>query len=158
MNMRYISTVIILLVMAVSGNAFAAVSATATISPSSTTINRPVSVIVAFRNGTASQLTITNVQLTVASSSGGSTSRIPAAFSVWNQGPNASVTVSGGPNVTTSFNGGQIVFFSPSTGVTGSGTGTFNIGGTVYTSDGSVTAISVGASATVDPIPNPAYY
>lgn len=155
--MKLFTSVVLILVSAMCGaQAFAAVSATASLSTSTTTINHPIAVTVTFRNGGSSQLTVTNVQLTATSHSNTS-AKLPAAYSVWNQGPNASVTVAAGPNVTTDFGAGTVIFFSPSTGITGSGTGTYDIGGTIYTSDGSVTAISVGGRATVNPIPLPAY-
>lgn len=154
--MKTLFTLIFVCILAVSGDAFAAVSANLTAASTTTTINKPVNFNVAFLNGGSSQLTVTNVKLTATSSANVNT-KLPAAFSVWNQGPNASVTVSAGPNVSTSFGAGQIVFFSPSTGITGSGTATFQVGGTIYTSDGSVTPITKGASVTVNPIPLPSY-
>ncbi len=153
---NYFHTLILVLILGVGHNAMAAISASVSLSPSTTTINHPVSVSLAISNTGSSQLTVTNIKITATSTSNPSSSRLPMALSVFNGGPNAAaITV--GPNATTTIPGGQAVFFSPSTGVTGSGSGTYSVGATVYTSDGSVTAASVSGVATINPVPLPAY-
>lgn len=153
--MKYFLTIILLLTAAVGHNAMAALSAVVSVSPSTSTINKPVSVSIAISNTGSSQLTVTNLRVTATSTSNPTSSRLPAAFSVFNTGPNFSITV--GPNATTTIPGGQVIFFSPSTGITGSGSGTYSVGATVYTSDGSITNASTAGVETVNPIPLPAY-
>ncbi len=155
MNMKYFLTTLFLVAVMAGQSAMATMSATASLSPSTTTINHPVNVAISIINSGSSQLTVTNVKLTATSTQNPSSSRLPVAFSVFNQGPNASITI--GPNATTIIPGGQVIFFSPSTGITGSGSGTYSVGATVYTSDGSVTPVSVAGVATINPIPLPAY-
>lgn len=154
---NYLFTIIALVIALTSQSAMAALSATASVSPSTSTVNLPVAVSLAISNTGSSQLTVTNIQLT-ASATGASpgTSRIPAAFTVFNTGPN-NVAITVGPNATTTIPAGMVVFFSPSTGITGSGSGTYSVGGTFYTSDGSTTPVGIAGIATVNPIPLPAY-
>lgn len=144
---------LLLVLSAVIGSnaAMAALSIVASLSPSTTTINHPVSVNLAINN-TGSQLVVNNVKLTATSTQAPSSSRLPMAISVFNQ--NGNITI--GANATTTITAGQIIFFSPSTGITGSGTNTFSVGGTVYTSDGSITQVGTAGVATINPIPLPA--
>lgn len=153
--MKYLLTAVLFLVLVVGQNLMAGVLFTATPSPSTTTINHPVAVNVSAFNAGTSQLYVTNVRLTATSTSNTS-SRLPVAFSVWNPN-NTGVTIGAGPNVATTLGLGTAIFFSPSTGITGSGTGTYTIGGTVYLSDGSVNQITNSAAVTINPIPLPAY-
>lgn len=148
---KILLSVFLVLSMVFGGNAvYAALTVRASGSPSPTTINHPVSVSLIIAN-TSSQLTVTDVKITATSTSAPSSSRLPAAFSVYDK--NNPVTI--GANVTTTISGGRIVFFSPSTGITGSGTGTFSIGGLVYTSDGSITPVSTAGVVEIDPVPLP---
>lgn len=149
--LKTINTLLLILAVVIGNQAaLAALSVSASVSPNPTTINHPVSVSLAVNN-TGSQLTVTNIKLTATSTQAPSSSRLPVAFSVYNQ--NSPLTV--GANATTTISGGQVIFFSPSTGITGSGSGTYSIGGLVYTSDGSITPISAAGVSTINPIPLP---
>lgn len=154
---KYISTLLLFTLGLASHNSMAAVGFSVSLSPSTTTINHPVQVNLSALNGGSSQLTVNNVKLTVTSTSNPNpAARIPMIFSVFNPN-NTAITIGAGPNISTAFNAGTAVFFSPSTGVTGSGSGTYSIGGVVTLSDGSVTSISTGAAATINPVPIPLY-
>lgn len=150
--MNKIVTLSLLVLSAIIGNnaAMAALSVVASLTPSTTTINHPVSVNLAINN-TGSQLVLNNVKLTATSTQAPSSSRLPVAISVFN--PNSNLTIAA--NSTTTITAGQVIFFSPSTGITGSGSGTYSVGGTIYTSDGSITPVSAAGVATINPIPLP---
>lgn len=127
-----------------------------TATPSTTTINHPVHVGLSINN-TGSMVTISNVQLTATSSTNpNAAARIPAAFSRFNTGPNA-LSITFGASATTENNIGEIIFFAPSTGITGSGSGAYAIGGSVSFTDGTTIAITNGVNATINPVPLPAY-
>lgn len=141
-------TIIALLIFAVSQTALAAISAVVSVSPSSATINQPVTANVAISN-TGSAINLSSLKIT-ANYNGNPLSRVPAAFSVMNLGPNAPV-VSLAANATTTIPF-KAVFFAPSTGVTGSGSGEYYIGAIFQTADGSNYAASTAGEVTVDPI------
>lgn len=127
-----------------------------TATPSTTTINHPVHVGLSINN-TGSMVTISNVQLTATSSTNpNAAARIPAAFSRFNTGPNA-LAITFGASATTENNIGEIIFFAPSTGITGSGSGAYAIGGSVSFTNGTTIAITNGVNATINPVPLPAY-
>lgn len=152
--MKYFITTVLFVVLAAGHSAFAAITASLSPSESTVTINRPVKLSLSISNTGSSQLTVTNIKLTATSTQNPTSSRLPVAFSVF--APNqAAITV--GPNATTVIPGGQVIFFSPSTGITGSGSGTYSVGGTVYTSDGSITGVTSAGVVEVDPVPLPAY-
>lgn len=148
---KYILTLVTLFALIMGTNVFAALSMVVTASPNPALINQLVTASVAINN-TGSALNITTLNIT-ASYNGSTTSRIPAAFSVFNIGPNS-------PNLVLAANATttvpmQAVFFAPSTGVTGSGTGKFYIGANLVASDGSVTTAATSAALTVNPIALP---
>lgn len=146
-------TIIALLVLAVGHNAMAAISAVVTASPSTAIINQPVTASIAISNTGSSAYTITALKIT-ATYNGNPLSKVPAAFSVFNLGPNApSLSV---PALLTTTIPMQAVFFAPSTGVTGSGTGKYYIGATFTLSDGSNNAATTAGQVTVNPVPLPA--
>lgn len=152
---NYLLTVLLLFVVAMGQNAMAALSASVSLVSSTAIINQPMTANVAISNTGASAVNVISIVPT-ASATGAAPglSKIPAAFSSYNIGPNASVVVAAANSTTTiPFN---VIFFAPSTGVTGSGTGTYSVGATVYTSDGSVFAAGTAALATVNPVPLPA--
>lgn len=150
---KYILTLTTLLMMAMGPQAMAALSVSVLAGPSPTTINHPVTVNVSITN-TGAQVNLSNLKITATSTAAPSSSRLPMAVSVFNIGPNAPV-ITVPANFTTIVPAGPIVFFSPSTGVTGNGTNTFSIGATVYTSDGSITPATSAGVVTVNPIPLP---
>lgn len=133
-----------------SSNVFAALSATLSASPSTATINQLVDVRVAISNtGSAMNLTSLNITANYNGVPGG---KVPAAFSTLNLGPN-SPFLSLPANLTTTVPM-QAIFFAPSTGVTGSGSGVYHIGANFSTSDGSITSAAMGTSVTVNPLSN----
>lgn len=157
--MKYFITLTLILMTVMTNQVMASIgSAVVSLSPSTTTINHPQSISLALFNTVgASQLTVTNVVITATSTSNPSSSRLPYALSVFNQqAPNA-VPITLAAGATTTANVGNIIFFSPSTGITGSGTGTYSVGATIYTSDGAITAAATSGVATINPIPLPAY-
>jgi len=153
-NILKFTTIVCFLVGNIFGShyAMAALSAVASLSPSTTTINHPVNVSLAISNTSGSILTLNNVKLTATSTLAPVSSRVPVAFSVFNQASGMTIAA----NSTTTIPVGQAVFFSPSTGITGSSGRTFSVGGLFYTSDGSITAVETAGIATINPIPLPA--
>lgn len=152
---KFISTLFLLVSALAMNPAMAAIVITASGSPSTTTINHPVAVSLSISN-TGSQVTVTNLGLTATSTQSPTSSKLPIAVSIFNVGPNAPSIVLPA-NLTTSITAGQMIFFSPSTGITGSGSGTYSIGGVLYTSDGSITPVTKAGVITINPIPLPAY-
>lgn len=152
---KFICLFLALLVL--SANAFAAIGTTVTFSTGLSTqtaiINQPMHLYLNISNTGASAVNVTAFVPT-ATSTGAVGSKIPAAFSILNLGPNAVVSAPAGTTTSVPF---DVVFFAPSTGITGSGSGSFTVGGVLYTSDGSVTAAASGAVATVNPVPLPLY-
>jgi hypothetical protein len=149
------TTVVFFIALVVGHNSFAAISAYTLLPDATSIINQPMTVQLVISNTGASAVTLTNYIPTAAASANPVGSRIPLAFSQLNFGTNT-IIPSVAANLTTTVPY-SVVFFAPSTGVTNSGTGTYVLGGTVYTSDGSVVQVSPGAKATVSPIPLPAY-
>lgn len=133
-------------------NVFANAFITASVSPSTSIINQPVHLNLAISNA-GSTFKVTNIAIT-ANYNGTPGGKIPMAVSVFNFGPNAPSMSVTGPDATTNI-GANLVFFAPSTGVTGTGSGKYYIGATVYGDDGSVTTVTTAARATVDPIALP---
>ncbi len=127
----------------------ATLSATVTSAQSPVQINQQANFRVAISNTGASALTLSNLNITATYNDvpGG---RIPVAFSFYV--PNS---VSLPANLTTTVPM-QGVFFSPSTGITNSGTGYFGVGANFSTSDGSITSAATGVHQTVTPVPLPA--
>lgn len=153
---KLISSVLFFLLAAGGHNVMAGVLFNASGSNVTTYINKPVAVNVSALNGGSSQVYVTAVQLTATSTAVPGSSRLPMAFSVFNPF-NTSITIGAGPNVSSTRNVGTAIFFSPSTGITNSGTGTYSIGGSISLSDGTVNSISQAAVITVQPVPLPAY-
>lgn len=149
---KYISFLTALVALTMGHNAFATAFATAvtTTTGSSPRINQPFTVNIAVSNA-GSSFNLTGIKVT-ANYNGTPTSKPPYAVSQYNFGPNAPVLSLAGPNATTTIPV-QLVFFSPSNGITGTGTGVYYIGATIYGSDGSVTAVTKAAQATVNNIP-----
>lgn len=160
--MKLFTSLIVLMTTVLSGQhalAAGAYNLTATTYPqNATTINHPVNInITVSSSGLTSNSTyVTNIALTATSLSNPTQARLPVAFTQWNSF-NTGLTINAGSNASTTIGAGPVIFFSPSTGVTGSGSGQYIIGGNLYLSDGSVTAITVGAQIKINPIPLPAY-
>ena len=157
----FFSTIAFILASAVNHNALAAGSYNLTASTypaNATTINHPVAVNITVSSSgvTTNSVYVTNIALTATSTSNPTQARLPMAFTQWNPF-NTSLTINAGSNASTTLGAGPLVFFSPSTGITGSGSGSYTIGGNVYLSDGSVNPITVGAVIKINPIPLPAY-
>lgn len=149
--MKQLFTVLTLLALTVGSNAFAALSAVVTMSPNPARINQLVTASIAIQN-TGAATTLTNLNITAAYSQN-ALSRIPAAYSQFNLGPN-SPYLGLAANATTIVPM-QVVFFSPSTGITGSGTGQYMVGANFTTSDGTVTSAAYSGPVTVNPLPLP---
>lgn len=149
---NYLTTIIALFVMTIGHTAMAALSAVVTVSPATAIINQPVTASIAISN-TGSAMTLTTLKIS-STYNGNPLSRVPAAYSTYNFGPNA-VGLSLPANLTTVIPMSAI-FFSPSTGITGSGTGKYVIGALFSTSDGSVTSAATGGEVTINPVPLPA--
>lgn len=98
-----------------------------------------------------SSFNLTGLKVT-ANYNGVPTSKPPFAISQYNFGPNAPVLSIAGPNTTTTIPV-SLVFFAPSNGITGTGTGQYYIGATIYGSDGSTTGVTTAARATVNAQP-----
>lgn len=148
---NYIYSFILLLVLGT--NAFAALSAVVSVTNSPVKINQKVNVLVTISNTSASALTLNSLYITATANGKGGT-KPPAAFSVFNTGPNA-------PSLTLAANLVTVVpmqanFFYPSTGITGAGTGQYYIGATFTTTDGSITSAATAGQVTVNPLPLPA--
>lgn len=141
-------TVVALFALSFHHAAFAALSATISASSSTVKVNQPVIARVAINNTSSSALTLNSLQIT-ASYNGASGSKVPAAFSVY---PPQSVVLAANATTTVPM---TAIFFAPSTGVTGSGTGVYRVGALFSTSDGDVTAAAQGASVTVNPVRYP---
>lgn len=139
-----------LVALLVGTQAFAALSAVVSVSPSTATINQLVTASVAISN-TGSAINLQSLNIT-ANYNGVAGGKVPAAFSSLNLGPN-SPFLSLAANATTTVPM-QAIFFSPSTGVTGSGSGQYFIGANFSTSDGSVTSAGTAGRVTVNPLPN----
>lgn len=146
---KHFFTLASVFVLMFAQTSFAALSAIVTASPSTVIINQPSNLSIAISN-TGSSMTLQNVQLT-ASYNGSTTSRVPLAFSVYNP---SSVVLAANATTTVPMNA---VFFSPSTGTTGSGSGKFYVGALLTTSDGTITGAGISAELTVNPVPLPAY-
>lgn len=141
-----IYSVAVLIGFLMASNVFAALSASVSGSPSTVRINQPVAVSVSISN-TGSALSLQSLNIT-ANYNGVSGGKVPAAFSVLNLGANS-------PSIALAANATTVipmtaVFFSPSTGVTGSGSGQFYVGANFQTSDGSVTSAGTAARITVN--------
>jgi hypothetical protein len=143
----------LLLALAVGHNAMAAISASVSASPSTGYINQPINFAIAISNTGASAYTITAMQLT-STYNGTPGTKVPAAYSVYNLGPNApQVSVAALATTTVPM---QAVFFSPSTGITNSGTGKYYVGSVFSLSDGSNNVAGTAAQVTIQPVPLPA--
>jgi hypothetical protein len=152
--MKYFMTLFSMLALMIGASAFAAINVSMSVSPNPALVNQPVYASVTMFNTGASSVNLTNLQIT-ANYNGNPLSKVPFSSSVVNlAGPNAPVVaLPPGTNVTFPV---QAVFFSPSTGITSSGTGVFYIGAAVYTSDGAVTNAATAAQETVNYLPFPA--
>lgn len=144
-------TLFSLLALVMASNAFATIGAVVSVSPSTALINQLVTASISITN-TGSAMNLTSLAIT-ANYNGVAGSRVSAAFSTFNLGPNA-------PNLALAANSTtvvpmQAIFFAPSTGVTGSGTGKYYIGATFTTSDGSITSAATAGRVTVNPLPLP---
>jgi hypothetical protein len=143
-----------IMAMVFGTSAFAALTAVVTSTPTIAQINQPVNLNITVTNSTGSSaLTLSNVQIT-ASYNGNPLSRVPMALSVY---PPSSVAIAAALTnaaVSTTFPM-SVVFFAPSTGITGSGTGKYYVGALLYTSDGGVTSAATSAPVTVNPVPLP---
>lgn len=132
-----------------TSNSFADLSAIVSASPSTAYINQLVTASIAINN-TGSAMSLTSLQIT-ANYNGVRGSKIPASFSVLNLGPNSpNISLPGSATTTIPM---QAVFFAPSTGTTGNGSGKYYIGATFTTSDGSITSAATAGQVTVNPLP-----
>lgn len=151
---HFLSTIVALVLVASSHPAMAAITASMSSSQNPAIINQQVPLVLSIVNGGSSAATLTGVQIT-ANYNGVPGGKIPAAFSQFAYPPSNQLSVAGS-NATTSVPF-SAVFFAPSTGVTGSGTGVYYIGATLSFSDGSSVGVSSAAQQTVNPVPLPAY-
>lgn len=151
---NYILTLVSVLATVFSLNSFAAnpLSGSVSVTPITATINQMVTANVSISNSASTNLTLTGLSIT-ATYNGVAGGKIPSAFSTFNIGPNAPVVQIPG-NLTTVVPM-QAIFFAPSTGVTGAGTGQYYIGATFSTSDGSVTSTATSGNLKVNPIALP---
>lgn len=150
--MKKITLLASLVALVIGPNAFATAFAVAVTTTVGTIprINQQFPVNISISNA-GSSFNLTGLSVT-ANYNGTPTSKVPFAVSQYNFGPNAPVLSIAGPNTTTTIPV-NLVFFSPSTGLTGTGTGAYYIGATIYGSDGSVTGVTTAAQAKVNNIP-----
>lgn len=138
-----------------STNVFAALGVTVSVSPSTAIINQMVTATLAISNTGTSTVSLSDVQIT-ANYNGVPGGKIPAAFSKFAIPPGATNSIASGASNAISFPM-QAVFFAPSTGVTGSGSGKYYIGAIVTSSDGSITSATTAGQITVNPVSLPLY-
>jgi len=144
----------LLLAVCLTTNAFAALSAVVVASPNNLYINQQTTAIVAITN-TGAATTLSSLNITATFNGVGGT-KVPAAFSVLNLGPNSpTMAIAVGTTLapTTTNIPMQAVFFAPSTGSTNSGSGQFYIGANFSTTDGTVTSAATAGRVTVHPLP-----
>lgn len=151
----YLLTSIVAFLCGLGGSsAFAALSATISLVTPTVLINQPVNANVAIVN-TGSAVNILSFRPTASATGNSAYSPIPAAFTVYNAGPNANTAIAANATTTIPF---QVVFFAPSTGTANTSVnpfGTYSIGATINTSDGSVFSPGAAALVTVNPLPLP---
>lgn len=136
-----------------SQSAFAALSASVAFVSNVAQINQPMFANVSISNTGASAVNILSFKPTASATGVVGYSPIPAAFSVYNLGPNASIALPANSTTSIPF---QVVFFAPSTGILSNSGGTYSVGALISTSDGSVFAPGAAALATVNALPYPA--
>lgn len=152
---KYFTMFLAVLIMGFGQTSFAALTAQVTSSPAIGVINQKIALNITVTNSTGSSaLTLSNVQIT-ASYNGNPLSRVPMALGVYRPSSVAIAAALTNAAVSTTFPM-DVVFFAPSTGITGSGTGKYYVGALLYTSDGSVTSAGTSAPVTINPIPLPA--
>jgi hypothetical protein len=129
-----------------------AMTATLAISPSTVIINQPVACSLTVSNSGGSAVNVLSAQGNVIVHGSSPPDAVEScAIGVINLGPGAVVTVPASGSVTYGF---SVVFFSPSTGPIGAGSGTFDIGALISASDGS-NFVPTAQQVTVNPIALP---
>lgn len=128
-----------------------AMTATISLLPTTVLINQPVNATITVSNSGGSAVTVTSIQLN-SEFTGGSIQANGVAFGVPNLGPAAATSVAASGSTVFPV---SLVFFAPSTGPIGAGTGTFSVGAVIQSSDGSVFS-PTAATVTVNPIALPA--
>jgi hypothetical protein len=128
-----------------------ALSATISLSPTTTIINQQTTAFVTITNSIATPVNI--IAFTpIATVTGGAVSTYPAcALGVVDLGPGAITMVPASGTLSFSFGA---TFFAPSTGPIGAGTGTYSVGCVIVGADGSVFS-PTAATLTVNPIAQP---
>lgn len=129
-----------------------AMTATLVVSPATVIINQAISCSLTVSNSGGAAVNVLSVQPNAIVHGSSPVDYVEAsALGVVNLGPGAVVTVPASGSVVYGF---SVVFFAPSTGPIGAGTGTFDIGALVSTSDGS-NFTPTAQSVTVNPIALP---
>lgn len=129
-----------------------AMTASLAISPSTVIINQPIACSLTISNSGGSAVNVLSVVPTAIVHGSSPPDAVEScALGVVNLGPGQVVAVPASGSLTFGFG---VVFFGPSTGPIGAGSGTFDIGANVSSSDGSNFAAS-GVQVTVNPIAQP---
>lgn len=129
-----------------------AMTASLTVSPSTVIINQPIACSLTVSNSGGSAVNVLSIQPNaIVHASSPPNAVESAALGVVNLGPGAVVSVPASGSVTYGF---SVIFFAPSTGPIGAGSGTFDIGALVSASDGS-NFTPTAQSVTVNPIALP---
>lgn len=127
-----------------------AISATLTLTPTTVLINQQITCFLTVSNSGGAAVNVVGAHATAIFT--GNTLTAPAvALGVINLGPGSITTVPASGSISFMFN---VVFFAPSTGPIGAGTGTYSVGAVVSTSDGANTS-PTAATVTVNPLPLP---
>lgn len=173
--MKFLKTLFLISALLTCGHVQAAILMTVLPSTGTGVINQAITENVVITNTGSTAFTITNLIPTAVyaiSTSGGplvgfaapggqsnagvvwaQSAQTSRATSVFNVGPNATnLALAGTTTITVPY---TVVFFAPSTGVTGSGTGAYLPGALVYLNDGSVNVPSQAGAVIVNPLPLP---
>lgn len=126
-------------------------SATLSLSASTLIINQPVTAFVTVSNSGGSVVNINSFTPLVTVTSGAIGTIAACATGVVDLGPGATIGVPASGSLSFMFN---VVFFAPSTGPIGAGTGTYSISANIVGSDGEVVQ-PTAATITINPIAQP---
>jgi len=124
-----------------------AMTATISLSPSTVQINQQINATITVSNSGGSAVNVTSIQMQ-SKFTGGSQENVGCAFGSPNLGPAAATSVAASGSTVFPV---PLVFFAPSTGPIGTGSGTFDVGCIIQSSDGSVFS-PTAATVTVNPI------
>lgn len=133
-----------------------AITAVVTVNPSTAYINQNVVATLTISNSGLSDVNVTGISPLAYFTGTSNPDKVAGGCALGgtqSQQSGANVVVPASGSLVQTFN---VVFFAPSTRpVYSGGGGTYDVGATVYTNDGSVTAATV-ATVTVNPLPLPA--